>query len=227
MGVRGGRHKMHKRLVTLLVVVLAGVLTLATSGRTANAVTKSSGENAQASTNEIRTITVQKGDYLDRLAQDNGTTFLRLFYANEEIKDPDFIYPGQTLRIPGQSENLAPRPLPEQVVVPAQPAAPTVRSATPQVAAPAPRPAPAAVAPAGNGVWDQLAACESGGNWSINTGNGYYGGLQFALSSWQAVGGSGYPHQASKSEQIHRAQLLQARQGWGAWPACSAKLGLL
>ncbi|GAA3056997.1 MULTISPECIES: transglycosylase family protein [Actinomycetes] len=86
----------------------------------------------------------------------------------------------------------------------------------------------AAAAPAANasGVWDQLAQCESGGNWSINTGNGYYGGLQFSLQSWQAVGGSGYPHQASKQEQIHRAEKLQAIQGWGAWPACTASLGI-
>ncbi|GAB3189070.1 resuscitation-promoting factor Rpf [Nesterenkonia suensis] len=85
-----------------------------------------------------------------------------------------------------------------------------------------------AAAPAANasGVWDRLAQCESTGDWSINTGNGYYGGLQFSLQSWQAVGGSGYPHQASKQEQIHRAEKLQAIQGWGAWPSCSAQLGL-
>ena len=75
-------------------------------------------------------------------------------------------------------------------------------------------------------TWDRLARCESSGNWSINTGNGYYGGLQFSLSSWRWVGGSGYPHRASKAEQIRRAELLLARQGWGAWPACSRKLGL-
>ena len=86
----------------------------------------------------------------------------------------------------------------------------------------------AAAAPAANasGVWDQLAQCESGGDWSINTGNGYFGGLQFSQQSWEAVGGSGSPHQASKQEQIHRAEQLHAIQGWGAWPACSASLGL-
>jgi hypothetical protein len=83
-----------------------------------------------------------------------------------------------------------------------------------------------APAVAGGSVWDSLAACESGGNWAINTGNGFYGGLQFTLSSWQAVGGSGYPNQASREEQIMRGQMLQARGGWGNWPACSAKLGL-
>lgn len=75
-------------------------------------------------------------------------------------------------------------------------------------------------------TWDKLAQCESSGNWSINTGNGYYGGLQFSLSTWKAFGGSGMPHHASKSEQIRVATKVQQGQGWGAWPACSAKLGL-
>jgi hypothetical protein len=75
-------------------------------------------------------------------------------------------------------------------------------------------------------IWDALAQCESGGNWSINTGNGYYGGLQFLLSTWRAVGGSGYPHQASREEQIRRGEILQQRYGWGQWPACSRRLGL-
>lgn len=75
-------------------------------------------------------------------------------------------------------------------------------------------------------TWDQLAKCESGGNWSINTGNGYYGGLQFSLSTWKAFGGSGMPQNASKAEQIRVATKVQASQGWGAWPACTAKLGI-
>jgi resuscitation-promoting factor RpfB len=75
-------------------------------------------------------------------------------------------------------------------------------------------------------VWDKIAQCESGGNWSINTGNGYYGGLQFSLSTWRAYGGSGMPHKASREEQIRIAKKVQASDGWGAWPACTAKLGL-
>jgi hypothetical protein len=78
----------------------------------------------------------------------------------------------------------------------------------------------------GGGVWDRLARCESGGNWRINTGNGYYGGLQHSLSTWRAYGGRGYPHLASKSEQIRVATRVQRGQGWKAWPACSRKLGL-
>jgi resuscitation-promoting factor RpfB len=80
--------------------------------------------------------------------------------------------------------------------------------------------------PASGSVWDRLAQCESGGNWSINTGNGYYGGLQFSLSTWRAYGGSGYPHQNSRAQQIAVAQKLQAAAGWGQWPACSSKLGI-
>ncbi|KSU66591.1 resuscitation-promoting factor [Arthrobacter sp. NIO-1057] len=78
-------------------------------------------------------------------------------------------------------------------------------------------------------TWKALAKCESGGNWSINSGNGYYGGLQFSASSWRAVGGTKYaplPHQATPQEQIAAAEKLRASGGWGHWPACSAKLGL-
>lgn len=79
---------------------------------------------------------------------------------------------------------------------------------------------------ASTGTWDALAKCESGGNWSINTGNGYKGGLQFSSSTWKAYGGKGSANNASKSEQIRVAEKVKAGQGWGAWPACSAKLGL-
>ena len=84
--------------------------------------------------------------------------------------------------------------------------------------------------PAANAVdgatWDALAQCESGGNWSINTGNGFYGGLQFTQQSWNGVGMSGSPATASRALQIEAGERLLAIQGWGAWPACSAKLGL-
>ncbi len=75
-------------------------------------------------------------------------------------------------------------------------------------------------------VWDSLAQCESSGNWATNTGNGYAGGLQFSQSTWAAHGGSGSAANASREQQIAVAQKVQASQGWGAWPACAAKLGL-
>ena len=172
-------------------------------------------------------VTIASGDTLTAIAETKNSSVERLYAANEKIDNPDMIYPGDQLRVPDSKEQLPDRPLPVSVAPAPAPVAQT---------APAPAPAPvarqsaprAAYTPvAGGSVWDQLAQCESGGNWAINTGNGFYGGLQFTLSSWQAVGGSGMPNQASREEQIARAQILQSRQGWGAWPACSAKLGLL
>jgi Transglycosylase-like domain len=108
----------------------------------------------------------------------------------------------------------------------------------PTTVPPAPAPAPApppAVAPNASGsgyndpnnpaAWDRLAQCESGGNWAANTGNGYYGGIQFSLASWQGVGGPGRPDQASRETQIAMGQRLWNQGGWGHWPACSSKLG--
>lgn len=66
----------------------------------------------------------------------------------------------------------------------------------------------------------RTAACESGGQWHLNTGNGFYGGLQFTLNSWHAVGGNGYPHEASRLEQMYRGVRLLIRQGPSAWPTC-------
>ncbi|MET8178116.1 transglycosylase family protein [Streptomyces sp. NPDC005336] len=75
-------------------------------------------------------------------------------------------------------------------------------------------------------TWDKVAQCESGGNWSINTGNGYYGGLQFSQHTWEAFGGTAYAARAdlaSKSEQIRVAEAVLGRQGPGAWPVCSVR----
>ena len=166
-------------------------------------------------------VVVQQGEYLEKIATANQSTSLRIYYANTAISNPDLIYPNQQLRIPEATENLTPREVPVNQTI----ATPTTQEAT-TAAAPRRAAAPANYS-AGNGsVWDKLAACEAGGNWAINTGNGYYGGLQFSLSSWRGVGGSGLPSEASREEQIMRGQMLQARSGWGAWPACSAKLGL-
>ncbi|MER6125102.1 transglycosylase family protein [Streptomyces sp. NPDC001795] len=83
-------------------------------------------------------------------------------------------------------------------------------------------------AAADGGVWDRIAQCESGGNWHINTGNGYYGGLQFSAGTWRAYGGTAYAPtagQASREAQIAVATKVQHAQGWGAWPVCSARAG--
>jgi hypothetical protein len=104
-------------------------------------------------------------------------------------------------------------------------AAEQARERAARAALPAPGPPQSSVAADGS-VWDRLAQCESGGNWHINTGNGYYGGLQFSVRSWQWVGGSGYPHEHPRATQIAMGERLRARQGWGAWPSCSRRLGL-
>jgi uncharacterized protein YabE (DUF348 family) len=85
------------------------------------------------------------------------------------------------------------------------------------------------VPPVSNGAqWDSLAQCEAGGNWAINTGNGFYGGVQFDQNTWERQGGLRYAPRAdlaTREEQIAIATVTQARQGWGAWPVCSGRIG--
>lgn len=104
-----------------------------------------------------------------------------------------------------------------------------VKVGTKQTPSSTPTNSPSAPAVPSDSVWDQLAQCEAGGNWDINTGNGFSGGLQFSNSSWSAFGGTEYAPTASgatREQQIAVATKIQASQGWGAWPGCSAKLGL-
>ncbi|HVK25171.1 MAG TPA: transglycosylase family protein [Actinokineospora sp.] len=93
------------------------------------------------------------------------------------------------------------------------------------IAVGAPMALAAAPASADTVNWDAIAQCESGGNWSINTGNGYYGGLQFSQSTWRAYGGTGSAHTASREEQIRVAENTLKGQGIGAWPVCGRKAG--
>ena len=112
----------------------------------------------------------------------------------------------------------APVPTPAPVVAPPVAAPPVARP-----------PAPAPPTYSGSSVWDDLAQCESGGDWSINTGNGYYGGLQFSYDTWHGYGGgefAEYPHEATREQQITVAERLRAARGFAPWPACRAKLGL-
>jgi resuscitation-promoting factor RpfB len=166
--------------------------------------------------------TVDPGDTLSAIAQAYQTTYVRIFDANEAVANPDVIHPGQQLRIPHQDEQLASRPLPSAQVAVVQPAVAT--APTPAAA----KKSYASIAASGD-VWDRLARCEASGNWSINTGNGFYGGLQFTAGTWTNHGGGVYAPRAdlaSREQQIDIAQRVLATQGWGAWPACSAKLGL-
>jgi resuscitation-promoting factor RpfA len=89
--------------------------------------------------------------------------------------------------------------------------------------------APAQASPARDDPWDNLAQCESGGNWSTNTGNGYYGGLQISESTWDSYGGGAYAgtaDHATRSQQIAIAEKVLRAQGWKAWPTCSRRAGV-
>jgi LysM repeat protein len=210
------------RNIALSIAAILSIALLGGSDHVAHAATLTTNTKPDS-----QLVKINAGDTLTAIAETNKSTVERLYAANEKIENPDVIYPGDELRVPSANEQLADRPLPAPVAPAMQVTQTTPAPAPVQAVAPrqsAPRVAYTPVA--GGSVWDQLAQCESGGNWAINTGNGFYGGLQFTLSSWQAVGGSGMPNQASREEQIARGQILQSRQGWGAWPACSAKLGL-
>jgi len=128
-----------------------------------------------------------------------------VYDANPGIVRPNRLTVGSWLYIPHPATPPAPRPRPGQPGYTGQASARVIV----------------------DGIWLQLAACESSGNWAIDSGNGYYGGLQFTLDSWRMVGGAGYPHEAHPMEQIARADYLQRIQGWEAWPLCAEKLGLL
>jgi hypothetical protein len=131
---------------------------------------------------------------------------------------------------PGSSaESLEAVPLPTPASVTNQPTIITRATPPSPPPPPPPPPQPRSVTYSGDSVWDDLARCESGGNWSINTGNGYYGGLQFNYATWHDFGGgefAEYPHQATKAEQIAVAERLRAVRGFQPWPACRQKLGL-
>lgn len=166
-------------------------------------------------------VTVIEGDTLTSIAETNQTTYQRLFNANENINNPNLINPGDHMRVPKDSEQLADRQLP-------------VSDPVAQVVAQSyqyPPRTTASVAPTiSNGsVWDQLARCESGGNWAINTGNGFYGGVQFDVGTWTGNGGGAYAptaNLATREQQIEIASKVQSARGWSPWPACSARLGL-
>lgn len=206
-------------------IALAGFFMAADSGQ-AQAQTAANEAPSQAQSSQTaveQSVTVAAGDTLSKIASSHQTTYVRLYDANAVVEHPDVIHPGEIIRIPSPEEQLASRPIPGAVApAPAQPVA-----AVPAVSYSPPRQSNKPVGTVSMATWDALARCESGGNWAINTGNGYFGGLQFTLSSWKGVGGTGYPHQNSKEEQIYRAERLLASQGWNAWPACARKLDLL
>jgi hypothetical protein len=127
----------------------------------------------------------------------------------------------------------APAPVVSEVPVTTAAPATTSTTAAPTTTTTAPKPtttttaAPTLGDPDSTRTWEALADCESGGDWDKDTGNGYYGGLQFSQASWENVGGEGLPSEASKAAQIEMGKRLQGRQGWAAWPTCARDLGFI
>jgi LysM repeat protein len=175
--------------------------------------------------------TVRPGDTLSQItAREYGRAadWPALWWANRhQVPNPDTLTAGQRLRLPDSPKAgpgivraamtaIAPPPAASPVGAPA--AAPPAATS----AAPATAPAPGS---SGGVNWPAIAACESGGNWSASTGNGFYGGLQFTQQTWLAYGGGQYAasaNQATPAQQVAVAQQVLAGQGIGAWPVCGA-----
>ncbi len=114
-------------------------------------------------------------------------------------------------------------PTPTPTITPTPSPSPTPEPTATPTPSPTPRPT---ADPTQDAVWDRLAECETHGNWGEDTGNGYFGGIQFTQSAWESVGGFGNPASKGRDEQIMRGKMLQARRGWSAWNACAKGLGL-
>ena len=178
--------------------------------------------------------TVRPGDTLSDIARHeygSAADWPALWWINRHtVPNPDIIAAGQRLQLSAWHPRQAwldqaaraaiPAPAPA-VPVSAGPAAPVAEPTAPAVPAQASRPAPA-----GGVNWSAIAACESGGNWSASTGNGFYGGLQFTEQTWLGNGGGRYAASANlaiPAQQIAVAQQVLAGQGIGAWPVCGAR----
>ena len=174
--------------------------------------------------------TVQQGDTLSVIAAHaygNAADWPAVWWANRhQVPNPNVIAAGQRLRLPASGQVPTWMARAAQAAVPARSLAPapavSVSRADPPAAAPVSTAAPAS---SGEVNWSAIAACESGGNWSANTGNGFYGGLQFSEQTWLGYGGGQYASSANlatAAQQIAVAERVLAGQGIGAWPVCGA-----
>jgi len=176
--------------------------------------------------------TVHQGDTLSAIAAHsygNSADWPAVWWVNRhQVSNPNVLLVGQRLRLPASGHVTAAMAHAAQAAIPAppppSPASTTpVSDSQPAPSAGAPVSTPAPASSAGGADWNAIAACESGGNWSINTGNGFYGGLQFTQQTWLGYGGGQYApsaNLATPSEQISVGQRVLAGQGIGAWPVC-------
>lgn len=205
----------------------------ATAALTLVAIPATAHEDPNADAPVETTYTVEEGDFLAEIAQEHDLDRWTPIYAlnHKTIDHPDLLMVGQELDIPAEPAevDVDAIDIPGQGE-PADSAEPEAQATTqnaqePTSSSPEPQPSQSA----SGGTWDRLAQCESGGNWSTNTGNGFYGGLQFHPQTWAAYGGHQYApnaHRASRGQEIAIAERVLASQGWDAWPACASKLGL-
>jgi LysM repeat protein len=174
--------------------------------------------------------TVQQGDTLSVIAAHaygNAADWPAVWWANRhQVPNPNVIAAGQRLRLPASGQVPTWMARAARAGIPARSLAPapavSVSRADPPAAAPVSTAAPAS---SGGVNWSAIAACESGGNWSANTGNGFYGGLQFSEQTWLGYGGGQYASSANlatAAQQIAVAERVLAGQGIGAWPVCGA-----
>jgi LysM repeat protein len=169
--------------------------------------------------------TVQSGDTLSTIAAHEygrAVDWPAVWWANrDQLANPNMIAAGQRLRLP--ASGYVPAWMARAAGATASPAqSASVTQADPPAPAPAPTTPPAS---SGGVNWSAIAACESGGNWSANTGNGFYGGLQFTEQTWLGYGGGQYApsaNLATEAQQIAVAERVLAGQGIGAWPVCGA-----
>jgi LysM repeat protein len=173
--------------------------------------------------------TVQQGDSLSAIAArtyGKAADWPAVWWVNRhQLANPNLIAAGQRLRLPASGQVPAWMAHAAHAATPAPapaPAAVSVPQASPSAAAPASTATPAS---SGGANWSAIAGCESGGNWSANTGNGFYGGLQFTEQTWLAYGGGQYASSANlatEAQQIAVAERVLSGQGIGAWPVCGA-----
>lgn len=192
---------MLRRSLLLVAVAIGGIALLAPlAARSAAPLPADPAQHLLAESDTTRLVFVQRGTLSGR----QGVS-------------------GEAGDISNGSENLAGEASQSPPAAPMEATLVVVATAAP------PRSPSPAVADGSATVWDDLARCESGGNWAINSGNGYYGGLQFSHETWHGNGGgefAEYPHEATREEQIVVAERLRAVRGYAPWPACRAELGL-
>lgn len=209
---------MHKWFITLAAGLGVAALLSGSALASDGSVVKPASKPA-LTPSPPKTYTVQSGDSLSSIAQSQQLESWRpLWNANTDIQNPDLIYAGQNLVVPTGS--TTDRPLPaDMAAMPERTYAPQGGQIYQSQAAPSHySPAPANYAGGAGGLLGRIRMRESGGNYAENTGNGFYGAYQFTIGTWQSVGGTGLPSNASPAEQDMRAQMLMNQRGCSPWP---------